>query len=71
MADDIVRCETCKGKKKMMALGGLIKDCVGCSGVGFVSVESVVASVVDDASTTRSEKMKAYWANRRIIEGKK
>ena len=34
---DFKRCECCNGKKTILALGGLIKKCRECSGVGHIS----------------------------------
>ena len=34
---DIVRCECCQGRKKVMGLGMMMKDCSECLGVGFVN----------------------------------
>ena len=38
---EITRCDSCHGKKKLTGLGGMIKDCPACKGVGYVSVEPV------------------------------
>lgn len=32
-----IRCEVCKGRKKMFGLGYMLKDCHACAGVGFVA----------------------------------
>ena len=34
----IQRCETCMGKKTIIGLGCLIKDCPSCKGVGHIKV---------------------------------
>ena len=34
---DIVRCECCQGRKKVMGLGMMMKDCSECLVVGFVN----------------------------------
>ena len=31
----IVRCDACMGKKKVMGLGMLMKDCAECDGMGY------------------------------------
>lgn len=36
------RCESCKGKKKMLGLGNIVVDCVLCMGVGYISKPDVV-----------------------------
>lgn len=33
---ELVRCECCAGRKQMLSLGGLVKDCKECKGVGVV-----------------------------------
>lgn len=38
---EITRCDSCHGKKKLTGLGGMIKDCPACKGVGYVSVEPI------------------------------
>jgi hypothetical protein len=40
------RCPVCVGKKKIMGLGSMIKDCYECHGVGYVKVPVVVAEPV-------------------------
>ena len=32
-----VRCPTCAGRKKILGLGGMQKNCPRCAGIGFVS----------------------------------
>ena len=36
------RCETCVGKKTILGLGGLVKSCPKCNGVGHVKIEDNV-----------------------------
>ena len=33
----MVKCYSCKGTKKLLALGNLIKDCPTCSAVGYIT----------------------------------
>lgn len=33
------RCETCVGRRTIIGLGGLVKECPTCKGVGHVKVE--------------------------------
>ena len=33
------RCETCVGRRTIVGLGGLVKECPACKGVGHVKVE--------------------------------
>lgn len=32
---DIKRCMTCKGFKSIAPLGGIVKECVACNGIGY------------------------------------
>jgi hypothetical protein len=45
----VSRCSVCRGKKTVLGLGGLVKTCIGCKGVGYVSAiknESIGKSAV-------------------------
>ena len=46
----VIRCECCAGRKKIVALGGIVKDCGNCKGVGYVASiapdKTVVAPVI-------------------------
>lgn len=35
----INRCRACLGKKKLLGLGGMMKDCLACKGIGFMETE--------------------------------
>lgn len=35
----LIRCECCRGCKTIVGLGGMIKSCDACLGVGHVKVE--------------------------------
>jgi hypothetical protein len=39
MSSEIKRCETCSGRKQVMGLGWMIKDCPGCHGIGWIKKE--------------------------------
>jgi hypothetical protein len=45
----VVRCECCQGRKKMMGLGMLMKDCRECLGVGFIEKPVVAVKRVRKA----------------------
>ena len=36
------RCELCNGKKKIIGLGMIEKDCDECNGVGYVQIKTEV-----------------------------
>ena len=33
------RCDICNGKQQITSLGGIMKQCPGCQGVGHVKIE--------------------------------
>lgn len=37
MSDDLLRCECCQGKKKIIGLGNIEKICPLCSGIGWIA----------------------------------
>jgi DnaJ-class molecular chaperone len=49
------RCPACVGKKKIMGLGSMIKDCPECHGVGYVKVPEVVVEPVKRKYTKKTE----------------
>jgi DnaJ-class molecular chaperone len=51
------RCECCAGKKTIIGLGCLIKDCPACKGVGHIKVsEPAVMSVASTTPVTQETK---------------
>ena len=36
-----VRCDACKGRKQVISLGNMIKDCDVCDGSGYVSQDDI------------------------------
>ncbi len=43
----LVRCNACKGGKKIIGLGGFDTDCRKCKGAGVVSIEEAIEPVTD------------------------
>lgn len=43
----ITRCDKCLGKKTLIGLGGLIKDCPKCEGIGHLKIVLTPADIVD------------------------
>ena len=41
MTDDLERCESCKGTKKLLVLGGWERSCPHCLGIGWKSKVTV------------------------------
>ena len=54
---DIVRCESCCGRKNIMGLGGMMQKCEVCHGVGHVLLKKEAKKEVDGKLDKRS---KAY-----------
>lgn len=44
--ESINRCEACLGKKKMMGLGSMMKDCMVCRGVGYIKAALCKTEIV-------------------------
>lgn len=38
----VTRCDCCMGKKTVIGLGAIVKDCPNCKGVGYVKVDDDV-----------------------------
>jgi hypothetical protein len=68
IVNDFKRCECCGGKKNLLALGGLIKKCVVCKGVGHVSTkEAIDKSAVESKSVVkrvRTQKNKGFASDK-------
>ena len=45
------RCDSCCGKKTIVAPGNFVKECPKCSGIGYVKVDNKVA---DDVKVKRT-----------------
>lgn len=52
---DIKRCDSCMGRKKLLGLGGMIKDCKVCGGVGHVAVKPVVVVIAPNKIDLRKK----------------
>lgn len=48
------RCPKCVGKKKMTYLGGVVKDCDACKGVGHINVVLTDEKKDNDAPIIKS-----------------
>lgn len=54
------KCETCRGRKEIMGIGGMKKKCHVCSGVGYVSInekEEEKEVVVEKRAYKRKKKV--------------
>ena len=74
-----VRCDRCRGQKKVRGLGCLLKKCDVCAGAGFIEREDVSAEVdtkLDDVETIQDvqkledspnivvNKKKSHWSKK-------
>lgn len=32
----LIRCVVCEGRKRLMGIGGMIKECYACEGIGYI-----------------------------------
>lgn len=55
----ITRCEMCMGKKTILGLGCLIKDCPGCKGIGHVKVVDEIKEHKDNVSFSSGDPEKS------------
>ena len=42
------RCSSCCGRKKIMGMGGIVKECPVCAGIGFIKVKETAKSKASD-----------------------
>jgi len=50
-----IRCPICKGTKKCIGLGNLLKDCKACQGIGFVKDDETPPLVAHIASVIAAD----------------
>ena len=50
-----VRCDECKGRKKVIGMGGISKACAACNGIGWINSEPEV--VETPPKKTRKKKV--------------
>lgn len=49
-----VRCDRCRGQKKVRGLGCLLKKCDVCSGTGYIESETEQEQELDTVETTET-----------------
>lgn len=72
-----IRCATCRGQKKVMGLGCMLKKCATCNATGYVKqdVEELVQDTVKDDTTEKAveesaktvatqTKRKSHWSKK-------
>lgn len=48
MIKALLSCESCKGKKQLLGLGMIYKDCGVCKGIGFVNPKVEEAPKIEE-----------------------
>jgi hypothetical protein len=48
------KCPSCKGRKSVMGMGMIVKNCSNCKGVGYVEVEARAMPVMGELKDTKS-----------------
>lgn len=38
--EEIVRCKLCNGQGKCAPLGGIVKECIHCKGIGYIAFDN-------------------------------
>lgn len=56
---DLERCVTCSGRKQILSLGGMMKDCYSCVGVGWVKKQSYSDIELDGLTNAAGDPVKA------------
>lgn len=65
----LVRCDSCNGRKQIVALGNLIKDCPYCRAIGWIEEpDSLLAAEVKQAMT-EPKKKSAKKTKEEVIHG--
>ncbi len=69
----ISRCTCCDGRKKIIGLGGMIKECNGCNGVGFVDIKKgcITGSVSENLLEDIPVKIKRKYTKKPVLKLKK
>lgn len=59
MTKSVIHCDICKGKKQLLGLGMIFRDCEACKGVGFVNPK-VEEPVIEEAPKVVQISTKKY-----------
>lgn len=44
------RCDTCNGRKRTLGMGGIIKECKPCNGIGWIKLDAPKAVTMEKAT---------------------
>lgn len=42
---DLVRCTSCNGRKRILGMGGMEKECLPCKGIGWTEAEKPIVTL--------------------------
>ena len=63
------RCECCKGRRELLGLGGMVKKCLSCNGIGWKAVVDVVVdTVVSEPRVREEESVSVVGMGKRVRE---
>ncbi len=60
-AKEIIRCEVCVGRKKILGFGGFDKTCHGCQGIGWIEkprdeeIKAISGDISKPSKTNKAE----------------
>ena len=58
------RCYVCRGQKKAVGLGCIIKKCAACNGTGYIEQVEQDVQDVDAGLDTVKTKRKSHWGKK-------
>jgi len=59
MSNDLKRCDSCLGRKKIIGLGGMERDCPACFGVGWLAKTQIDPKTPYNASNSSEVEKKS------------
>ena len=57
--NDLVRCDSCSGTKRIMGMGGMMKPCPVCNAVGWVDGTEKIRIDISNLKNLNGEPVKA------------
>lgn len=55
----MVRCDSCRGQKRIVALGNISTDCPYCHGIGYIDSPELATEKIDISKVKRGRKKKS------------
>ncbi len=56
---ELVRCYSCKGTKRILGMGGMVKPCGVCNAVGWITIENENPVIVEGLKNSNGNPVKA------------